>query len=627
MNSIDPNTTAPASATAAKGSSTDADAAVAAAALEAAVAAAGRKSHAAWASYLGWAAARPALLLPLLERYVRALSLVPAYRRDIECLMTCVEHTGQCSDPVIVFELLYSQGVGIQFTLLYEGWAVVLEQMKNYKTAAEIYEIGLTNAAKKPESAFEAGFLASLERSYGHFKHRRRRAARSRKSALLKVKAQVKTHERRAYDQSALLTEDGEEMSFEELRAAHWFKQQAAAAEAAAEEPLTAVPTDNAAFGSPQRSASASLDGEWLASLTPTGGRPSASPAKKPMRDLAPSPIPPPRTKPGFGMPDEQPEDDTAFTAKAIFLCLETPDDMLENIAFLCECVTEEPHASTLTASLLHSDRLQRVAERIISAAEAATAPGSDELRTAMLQLLFRVMQVIEDRTEQVPSLQGEIFDYCVRVLGSKEESGSEEEFKLMFQTAAIMTALGATPDSSLQVGDFIETLMDFIVDSESESCLACSELLLLCNANMQERMKIHGFSLTSVARDHDNARYVSESVLRIFNRGHLHVIAPCLQLIGDLFADRSTSDFFYPSDQKVLVDILVRELENLPEELAIRHGYLRVLDGLLLSSRDYSEHKHRLPELISVLKRMVASDELDPVSKKNARYIEVQLR
>jgi len=129
------------------------------------------------------------------------------------------------------------------------------------------------------------------------------------------------------------------------------------------------------------------------------------------------------------------------------------------------------------------------------------------------------------------------------------------------------------------------------------------------------------------VARDHDNARYVSESVLRIFNRGHLHVIAPCLQLIGDLFADRSTSDFFYPSDQKVLVDILVRELENLPEELAIRHGYLRVLDGLLLSSRDYSEHKHRLPELISVLKRMVASDELDPVSKKNARYIEVQLR
>lgn len=57
------------------------------------------------------------------------------------------------------------------------------------------------------------------------------------------------------------------------------------------------------------------------------------------------------------------------------------------------------------------------------------------------------------------------------------------------------------------------------------------------------------------------------------------------LKVITDLYADKSTSNFFYTNDLYVMVDIIVRELLNLPPPSAMRVPYLKALSHLLQTS------------------------------------------
>lgn len=80
------------------------------------------------------------------------------------------------------------------------------------------------------------------------------------------------------------------------------------------------------------------------------------------------------------------------------------------------------------------------------------------------------------------------------------------------------------------------------------------------------------------------------------------------LKLLYLLFTTPSTQEYFYTNDLRVLVDILIRNLLDLPEEaLALRHTYLRVLYPLLAHTQlRYPPHYKRdeIRKLLSVLVR-----------------------
>ncbi|KAL1953469.1 hypothetical protein VTO42DRAFT_2783 [Malbranchea cinnamomea] len=82
------------------------------------------------------------------------------------------------------------------------------------------------------------------------------------------------------------------------------------------------------------------------------------------------------------------------------------------------------------------------------------------------------------------------------------------------------------------------------------------------------------------------------------------------LKLLYLLFTTPSTCEYFYTNDLRVLVDILIRNLLDLPEEAsALRHTYLRVLHPLLANTQLRHPPHYKREELRKLLGILVRSD------------------
>ncbi|KAL5597025.1 hypothetical protein BROUX41_006306 [Berkeleyomyces rouxiae] len=76
------------------------------------------------------------------------------------------------------------------------------------------------------------------------------------------------------------------------------------------------------------------------------------------------------------------------------------------------------------------------------------------------------------------------------------------------------------------------------------------------------------------------------------------------LKVLYLLFTHRATYEYFYTNDLKVLVDIILRNLMDLPEDKAsLRHTYLRVLYPLLAHTQLSQPHAHyKRHDILAVL-------------------------
>jgi hypothetical protein len=96
------------------------------------------------------------------------------------------------------------------------------------------------------------------------------------------------------------------------------------------------------------------------------------------------------------------------------------------------------------------------------------------------------------------------------------------------------------------------------------------------------------------------------------------------LKILYLLFTTRTTYEYFYTNDLRVLVDILIRNLLDLPEDAsALRHTYLRVLYPLLAHTQLRYPPQYKREEirkLLAVLRRGQVS-EVDVGSPTNANW------
>jgi hypothetical protein len=100
------------------------------------------------------------------------------------------------------------------------------------------------------------------------------------------------------------------------------------------------------------------------------------------------------------------------------------------------------------------------------------------------------------------------------------------------------------------------------------------------------------------------------------------------LKLLYLLFTTPQTYEYFYTNDLRVLVDILVRNLLDLPEEAtSLRHTYLRVLYPLLEHTQLQNPPHYKREEILKLLTvlgggHLAVSDE-DPNSPNNWSHFE----
>jgi hypothetical protein len=75
------------------------------------------------------------------------------------------------------------------------------------------------------------------------------------------------------------------------------------------------------------------------------------------------------------------------------------------------------------------------------------------------------------------------------------------------------------------------------------------------------------------------------------------------LKLLYLLFTTRATHEYFYTNDLRVLLDVIIRNLLDLPNELiSLRHTYLRVLYPLLSHTQLHQPPHYKRDEIMKVL-------------------------
>ncbi|SCU99261.1 LAFA_0G22958g1_1 [Lachancea sp. 'fantastica'] len=127
---------------------------------------------------------------------------------------------------------------------------------------------------------------------------------------------------------------------------------------------------------------------------------------------------------------------------------------------------------------------------------------------------------------------------------------------------------------------------------------------------------------------DHSVSKNFVEFLLLKFNRAtnrSLQIML-CKVIYLILTVDKnSAEDFFYQNDLNVIVDVLIRELTNIPEdEELIRNTFLRVLLPLL-SNTELAKTRYRRSDLAGVLEYLssldnICSSEAQPVHKTTVR-------
>jgi len=125
---------------------------------------------------------------------------------------------------------------------------------------------------------------------------------------------------------------------------------------------------------------------------------------------------------------------------------------------------------------------------------------------------------------------------------------------------------------------------------------------------------------------DHDEAGVLGQMFIKIVNRTDDDLeLKQALHLLKNIFNNKAMAySFFYPTDLKVLLEIIIRNLTDAPEESVdeIRRTYLQILFGMLTRS-PLRQQPHIASQVSEILK--VLANNTDPeVVGRARRLVEV---
>ncbi|CAJ0837537.1 15200_t:CDS:2, partial [Entrophospora sp. SA101] len=116
------------------------------------------------------------------------------------------------------------------------------------------------------------------------------------------------------------------------------------------------------------------------------------------------------------------------------------------------------------------------------------------------------------------------------------------------------------------------------------------------------------------------------ENIIFMLNRSvKPHIQMLILKLLYEIFTTPETFEYFYTNDLRVLIDVFIRELYDLPDESeAVRHTYLRVLCPLISNTqlnRDYYKQNQIYKLLLDL--NGTSTKNFKPVSPTTQRLVD----
>ncbi|XP_052872723.1 NCK-interacting protein with SH3 domain [Anopheles cruzii] len=166
---------------------------------------------------------------------------------------------------------------------------------------------------------------------------------------------------------------------------------------------------------------------------------------------------------------------------------------------------------------------------------------------------------------------------------------------------------------------DFVIFLLNLIEtppECDTHEVLPDTMINLILSFNLQFDNFADNVVLEAVEQ-FKTAKTFTEKILLLINREedpvhtlrHTPVnINPVLKMLVDLFSRPETASIFYTNDNKVLIDILVRQLSDLSAGEPIRKWYLELCRKILRNT-NYPEHQHRKQDLMKIFTRIFCEE------------------
>jgi hypothetical protein len=101
--------------------------------------------------------------LEFLERATKSLSSHQRYKDNIHALKIWISYADSTRDPLPIFEYMYANDIGKNFSLFYEAYALVLEKNRKFAESDRMYVEGIHRKASP---------LERLEKRHQEFQHR-----------------------------------------------------------------------------------------------------------------------------------------------------------------------------------------------------------------------------------------------------------------------------------------------------------------------------------------------------------------------------------------------------------------------------------------------------------------------
>jgi len=121
--------------------------------------------------------------------------------------------------------------------------------------------------------------------------------------------------------------------------------------------------------------------------------------------------------------------------------------------------------------------------------------------------------------------------------------------------------------------------------------------------------------------------RTFGENIILLLNREtETSLQLLILKLLYLLFTTKATYEYFYTNDLRVLLDVIIRNLLDLPNEvMALRHTYLRVLSPLLAHTQLSQPPHYKREEILKVLRILsgVGNAHFAPVDETTVRLVD----
>ncbi|EIW68669.1 hypothetical protein TREMEDRAFT_39577 [Tremella mesenterica DSM 1558] len=124
------------------------------------------------------------------------------------------------------------------------------------------------------------------------------------------------------------------------------------------------------------------------------------------------------------------------------------------------------------------------------------------------------------------------------------------------------------------------------------------------------------------------SSKTFGENIIFILNRAEntpegLSMQLLILKILYLLFTTPGTQEYFYTNDLRVLLDVFIRELVDLPAECeALRHTYLRVLYPLL-NHTQLRNDPYKRAQIKLVLKSLISNGHIQEVGSTTLRLVE----